>query len=1233
MKNWLGLKTRMVLGFVAILVSALTIANFFEFYPLEAKQYHEDCKKYANSMAIAGSIMLRDGDNSDLRSFVRQCDEQIDRAAESAEAGSDSEVIPTFVRSIGVRNRFGKLTAATVKHNALWNSDEVSESYKANVPLVEGSRRWGNFEFVFAPHVPVKSKNSLRSFLDPVIGGISPFLQLASVLLLTSGLGAWLFIHLLLRRSPQNSNSSAQGRVRKALGSLAEGLLVLDTEGRIKIANSTFCEIVDRDPDTLEDKRPEQEFVWRDAQGEILEQLPWQVARRDGHEVRDTMLTLHTGVDAEGQPTSAVFKVNCSTVDAENSNGHGVLVCFEDVTELQNSKRDAESANEAKSEFLANMSHEIRTPMNAILGFTDWLQRGLADDRDQELEYLATIHSSGSHLLSLINDILDLSKIEAGKMEIVLEDHSPFRVIQDVERILRVRADDKEIGLNSFFKGTFPKTIKTDYVRLRQVLTNLVGNAIKFTEQGGVSIIAKMVEVEENGAPTEKLRVEIRDTGIGMTEEQVAKIFTPFVQADSGITRQFGGTGLGLSISKRIVTALGGEVVVGSEIGKGSTFSFDISVGDVSDCERISVEQYTESGSALSSAVPREFSLPTGRVLVVDDGAPNRQLIRVILTKAGVEVDEAENGQQAVEMALANDYAVVLMDIQMPVLDGYGATSKLRESGYEKPIIALTANAMLDEQDKCAEIGFSHFLPKPVNIDKLIETLAHWMPANEQTPTPQGSPVPGIAQPLAIEHDASAIANAEESSAASTNVDTPVAETSSSTASATSTGVYKTQFAASLDSFGKAIGNSDWNGLGAHAQQLAAVATANNKTNIAEALRPLIELCDREQHDEGLIRQSLTNFFVVAKADEDAESQAAATATNESSSVTPQPEPVPVAPQPEPIPVSPSAPFEEEKNSLTPRAARNVLLPKIDLLVPEPLGSTSASNDVASAEKAPIASEEASEIIASLDESEIVAEPVEPLVLQRRTEPTVEFADSEQPKPFDRKSTPTVGLRTETPTVSRAELMADIQQGLIDFQQAWDAGDNAAAIKVAKDLQVECNLAGKEKISQSLDSLIEAAVSEDANAYTEAIVQFLNECRAELSGTVVNEEDPTTTAKKRPKLIHLTRLQDAVDPIVSSLPTDDEMFRQVAIDFVPQLEAKLIQMDAALEKSDFVELAALAHWLKGAGGTCGFNSFTDPSTLLEQAAKDTDALRCSIMIDRLWFQGTQIVVEDIVPVK
>ncbi|MGI9519983.1 MAG: response regulator, partial [Pirellulaceae bacterium] len=402
----------------------------------------------------------------------------------------------------------------------------------------------------------------------------------------------------------------------------------------------------------------------------------------------------------------------------------------------------AEAASRTKGEFLANMSHEIRTPMNAILGFTDLLQRGMADSREEQTEYLSTIQSSGSHLLELINDILDLSKIEAGKMEMEMTDCSPCEVINDVVNILGVRAQEKEISLKWEARESLPSNIKTDPVRLRQVVTNLVGNAIKFTSSGGVKIAANVVGTSAHP----RLQIEVIDTGIGMSPKQLEKIFDPFTQADNSVTRRFGGTGLGLSISQRIVKSLGGELTARSIQGQGSVFSFDIPFTAGCLESRITTDEFQKTAWSQAGAKHVQYKLPECRILVVDDGAANRRLIRLFLGRAGCEVEQAEDGQVAVDMCQEQTFDLILMDMQMPVLDGYEATRKLRESGFTLPIIALTANAMQGDEQKCIDAGCSGFLSKPVDMDKLVATVAQALSVDPQTVSPEEVVEPTIGQ-------------------------------------------------------------------------------------------------------------------------------------------------------------------------------------------------------------------------------------------------------------------------------------------------------------------------------------------------------------------------------------------------------------------------------------------------------------------------------------------------------
>lgn len=370
--------------------------------------------------------------------------------------------------------------------------------------------------------------------------------------------------------------------------------------------------------------------------------------------------------------------------------------------------------------------------MNAILGFTDILRRGMANNPSDRRRHLETIHSSGTHLLNLINDILDLSKVESGRLEVEQLRFNPLEIVQEVAKVLRVRADEKNITLQVKSVGSIPIGIKSDPGRLRQIVTNLIGNAIKFTDQGGVTVEAEMIDE----STTPRLLIRIIDSGIGMNEQALEKIFSPFAQADSSVTRKYGGTGLGLAISRRFATALGGNITVESSPGEGSVFTLSIMTGGIEEVQRIDWNDDIELHS--SDTCPVDFRLPACSVLVVEDGEENRELITLVLEQAGVEIDTAENGKIGVDKVSESNYDIILLDMQMPVMDGYEAARRMRELGVEVPIIALTAHAMKGDEEKCRAAGCSGFLTKPINIDKLIATLASDLA--EHPPTPRDRP-------------------------------------------------------------------------------------------------------------------------------------------------------------------------------------------------------------------------------------------------------------------------------------------------------------------------------------------------------------------------------------------------------------------------------------------------------------------------------------------------------------
>lgn len=392
----------------------------------------------------------------------------------------------------------------------------------------------------------------------------------------------------------------------------------------------------------------------------------------------------------------------------------------------------AVQANRTKSQFLANMSHEIRTPLSGILGFTEVLLRDRQQATAEEVDdYLQTIRRSGQHLLALVNDVLDLSKIEADQLHVEAIPTSPHEILSETISVLRVAAKEKGIGLDYRWESDVPSRITTDPYRLKQLLLNLVSNAIKFTNQGSVLLVARI----DRSAREPEMVLEVRDTGIGIPDDKLKTIFKPFVQADETVTRRFGGTGLGLAIAKKIAKALGGSLTAASTVGKGSTFTARVATGDFSETNEF------VPPTELPGADVRQRPLTTSdlsglSVLVVDDGDTNRKLIGLLLERCGAKAWLAENGQVAVEMASKTDFNVILMDMQMPVMDGYSATAKLRERGFTAPIVALTAHAMKGDREKCEQAGCTAYLSKPIAADELYAALAKYQ-APSHTPKHQ----------------------------------------------------------------------------------------------------------------------------------------------------------------------------------------------------------------------------------------------------------------------------------------------------------------------------------------------------------------------------------------------------------------------------------------------------------------------------------------------------------------
>lgn len=517
-------------------------------------------------------------------------------------------------------------------------------------------------------------------------------------------------------------------RITGILNATAEGIYGIDSHGLCTFCNATAVRLLGYDSvDDLIGQHMHELIHSRTADGELMPEDECAI-----YKAARTNTPVEVSSEVFWRKDGTCFPVQYrSEPIAHDGELIGAVVSFKDISEqlrtrkkLEAANRAARKANKAKSEFLANMSHELRTPMTAVLGFSEML-RSHSNDASY-LEKVDTIKRNGEYLLALLNDILDLSKIEAGKMDVNSESIDLWTLIEDLRVLMTVRASEEGIPLIFEFVGEVPVRITADRIRVRQILVNLISNALKFTNTGEVRV---SIGIVDHPSESPRLAIEVKDTGIGMTKEQVARLFKPFTQATSDTAREFGGTGLGLSISQQLAKRMNGVVLVESEYGTGSLFTLQLPVT----AEELEHTKHMTIGSAVvveQGGAPDTLPTLNGRILLADDRRDVWRVARFFLEKCGAQVEVAEDGRQAVDAVnratkKGRPFDLILMDMQMPIMTGQEAVAELRQQGCRIPIIALTADAMEGERANCIAIGCDDYSPKPVDGPALMKMVAH----------------------------------------------------------------------------------------------------------------------------------------------------------------------------------------------------------------------------------------------------------------------------------------------------------------------------------------------------------------------------------------------------------------------------------------------------------------------------------------------------------------------------